>query len=60
VSILLFHGVIIDTYYFCSTKLAMEAQHGLIAQVLKDYIFGQNQQLQESLSVLDSAIASET
>jgi hypothetical protein len=38
----------------------MEAQHGLIAQVLKDYIFGQNQQLQESLSVLDSAIASET
>lgn len=43
-----------------STKLAMEAQHGLISQVLKDYIFGNRQDLKESLNVLNTAIASDT
>lgn len=43
-----------------STKLAMEAQHGLISQVLKDYIFGNRQDLKESLTVLNTAIASDT
>ncbi|PVG03183.1 Mov34-domain-containing protein [Serendipita vermifera] len=43
-----------------STKLAMEAQHGLISQVLKDYIFGTNKDLKESMAVLDTAIASDT
>ncbi len=45
---------------FLSTKLAMEAQHGLISQVLKDYIFGNRQDLKESLTVLNTAIASDT
>lgn len=43
-----------------STKLAMEAQHGLISQVLKDYIFGTSQDLDESLTVLNTAITSDT
>ncbi|KAG8850790.1 COP9 signalosome catalytic subunit rri1 [Serendipita sp. 411] len=43
-----------------STKVAMEAQHGLISQVLKDYIFGANQDLNKSTTVLDTAIVSET
>jgi hypothetical protein len=38
----------------------MEAQHGLIAQVLKDYIFGTDKDLKESMTVLNTAIASDT
>jgi COP9 signalosome complex subunit 5 len=45
---------------FCSTKIAVEAQHGLIAQVLKDVIFSMrpNSQVKvEELSqVTDMAI----
>lgn len=43
-----------------SAKIAMEAQHGLIAQVLKDLIFSSRTELQpDDFSLLDSAIASE-
>jgi COP9 signalosome complex subunit 5 len=43
-----------------SAKIAMEAQHGLIAQVLKDLIFSSRTELKsEDFAVLDSAIASE-
>jgi len=42
-----------------STKLAMEAQHGLISQVLKDYIFGSNANLQDGLTVLKTAIVTD-
>ncbi|CCA72027.1 probable COP9 signalosome subunit 5 CSN5 [Serendipita indica DSM 11827] len=42
-----------------STKLAMEAQHGLISQALKEYIFGANQDVAQSLNVLNTAIATE-
>jgi COP9 signalosome complex subunit 5 len=31
--------ILITSYRFDSTKIAVEAQHGLIAQVLKDVIF---------------------
>lgn len=31
----------------CSTKIAREAQHGLIAQVLKDIVFGSRPGAQE-------------
>jgi hypothetical protein len=48
------------SHMLLSTKLAMEAQHGLISQVLKDYIFGNRQDLKESLNVLNTAIASDT
>jgi hypothetical protein len=38
----------------------MEAQHGLIAQVLKDLIFSSRTELQsDDFALLDSAIASE-
>jgi len=43
-----------------SAKIAMEAQHGLIAQVLKDLIFSSRTELQsDDFALLDSAIASE-
>jgi hypothetical protein len=49
-----------DFFFFCSTKIAVEAQHGLIAQVLKDVIFSMrpNSQVKvEELSqVTDMAI----
>ena len=43
-----------------SAKIAMEAQHGLIAQVLKDLIFSSRTEVQsDDFALLDSAIASE-
>lgn len=43
-----------------SAKIAMEAQHGLIAQVLKDLIFSSRTEMQSGdFALLDSAIASE-
>lgn len=39
-------------FYPYSTKIAAEAQHGLISQVLKDYIFSQRPNPQPKTEVL--------
>lgn len=35
----LFFALSLVSFYLLSTKIAVEAQHGLIAQVIKDVIF---------------------
>lgn len=40
----------------CSTKIASEAQHGLIAQMLKDIIFSNRPQASAEVAPTDVAV----